>query len=359
MQRNNLTTMNISCNYLKQMFIKLNTDYYIKNGKSTCQTLKCGFCRKQGHNITNCKDDSIIDTILDSDFEMTKITNTTEMYLYLDAKPAIEIKALSVYTKIKLDTKHKNINNLITFYTTKNDNRRYINTQHLYDIQNGGSTVLNIFKNSDDIILQIQLLNDYTENSFVKTKQLLLLFNANLEKLSRDFGRLQQKYFILSYIIRFRAVVQETIHKLDLCIEEERISIQSRVLIMTQSHSVIWDIKCVLIDPNNNEDHKENIVDNQIIVDNLDNQTIVDNLDNQIIVDNECPICYETPDINNMCKMNCKHEYCVNCMNKYLNTCKNKVHPSCGLCRTKTETISMTNPQLYNEIATIVAKYTL
>jgi len=300
--------MNISCNYLKQMFSKLNTDYYNNNGKPSCKTLKCGFCRKLGHNITNCKDDSIIDTIMDADFEMAKISNKVEMNLYLNSKNALEINALTTYNKMKLDTKTENINKLISTYTTRNDNRRYSNTQHLYDIQNGVSNILNIFKNSDDMILQIQLLNDYTEISFARTKQTLQLFIVNLEKLYTEFGLLLQKHFILSYIMRFRSVVQETIHKLDLCIEEDRISFQSRILIMTQSHSVIWNIKCVL----------NCQIDNQTIVD------IVDNLDNQIIVDNECPICYETPDIKKMCKMNCSHKYCNNCMNKYLNTCKGK-----------------------------------
>jgi hypothetical protein len=338
--------MNISCNYLKQMFSKLNTDYYKINGKPTCKTLKCGFCRKLGHNITNCKDDSIIDTVMDADFEMAKISNNVEMNLYLNSKNALEINALTAYNKMKLDTKTENINKLISTYTTRNNSRRHSNTHHLYDIQNGVSNILNIFKNSDDMILQIQLLNDYTEISFARTKQTLHLFIVNLEKLYTEFGLLQQSYFILSYIMRFRAVVQETIHKLDLCIEEERISFQSRVLIMTQPNSVIWNINCVLIGTKNN----------------VDNQTIVDNpsiVDNQTIVDTECPICYETPNINNMCKMNCTHEYCVNCMNKYLNTCKNKVNPSCGLCRTQIETISMTNPQIYTEINTIVEKFTL
>jgi hypothetical protein len=63
---------------------------------------------------------------------------------------------------------------------------------------------------------------------------------------------------------------------------------------------------------------------------------------------NECPICYEEIDKNNVVKLTCKHTYCVACIKKYLDTKPNE--PCCSLCRTIFKEVNVSNIDAFNII---------
>lgn len=63
---------------------------------------------------------------------------------------------------------------------------------------------------------------------------------------------------------------------------------------------------------------------------------------------NECPICFDEINKNDVVKLTCKHTYCVACIKKYLET-KPK-EPCCSLCRKSFTEVNVSNIDAYNMI---------
>lgn len=63
---------------------------------------------------------------------------------------------------------------------------------------------------------------------------------------------------------------------------------------------------------------------------------------------NECPICFEEIDKNDVVKLTCKHTYCVACIKKYLETKPNE--PCCSLCRESIKEVNVSNMDAFNMI---------
>ncbi len=49
---------------------------------------------------------------------------------------------------------------------------------------------------------------------------------------------------------------------------------------------------------------------------------------------NECSICFEEYNIENICLTNCNHMFCINCIQTYHKTLHNKTQMQCPMCRT-------------------------
>jgi hypothetical protein len=55
---------------------------------------------------------------------------------------------------------------------------------------------------------------------------------------------------------------------------------------------------------------------------------------------NECSICFEEYNLENTCRTNCNHMFCVNCIQTYHKTLHNKTYMPCPMCRTSIVNVS-------------------
>jgi hypothetical protein len=66
----------------------------------------------------------------------------------------------------------------------------------------------------------------------------------------------------------------------------------------------------------------------------------------------ECPICYERFNSENIIKTKCNHHYCINCFNNYLNSLNEKcdISPCCCYCRNEIKSIYYKNNENFDKI---------
>jgi hypothetical protein len=66
----------------------------------------------------------------------------------------------------------------------------------------------------------------------------------------------------------------------------------------------------------------------------------------------ECPICYESFDSENIIKTKCNHNYCINCFDNYLKSVNEKIHtsPCCCYCRNEIKSIYYKNNKNFDKI---------
>lgn len=70
-----------------------------------------------------------------------------------------------------------------------------------------------------------------------------------------------------------------------------------------------------------------------------------------------CPICYENP---STIETNCHHSFCSPCVKKYFKSFNKKGDdtciPGCPMCRTKIETLTIPDSQVFNEFQSVYCK---
>ena len=321
--------MSINNYELINIFNRINARFYNKNNKITCSTNKCGFCRKPGHNISNCKDDRFVDINLEMYFEMIKLKDDRQMMEYLHTKSQIEIAAFTTYNNFTISTKIRNIDKLILYYRNKNQEQVIRNNRHLNNIENLISSSINLrIGVSADILEQMVKFVGQRNGSYHYFKRFLQL---QIRIMGNIYNNIKQTsliptHYIKMYIKQTITVCKETMLLLDRLIEQSNNAYEMGKRIAFLSS---WNINCIMdLDPCNQE--------------NPTDQT-----------EPECPICYEKIN-NNACKMNCSHEYCNNCMKTYLKkTCIDKI-PYCGLCRTQISAISFNIIETRNNINQII-----
>ena len=72
-----------------------------------------------------------------------------------------------------------------------------------------------------------------------------------------------------------------------------------------------------------------------------------------VIYDEYCAICFDSLQKNNVCTLNCHHNFCINCVKLYLiglykyQDDRNEYYPDCPLCRTYISCISIDDGESY------------
>jgi hypothetical protein len=71
----------------------------------------------------------------------------------------------------------------------------------------------------------------------------------------------------------------------------------------------------------------------------------------------DCPVCFETFHSNNLIKFNCNHYFCIDCVQGYVRTIQSTDQtPGCPMCREKITHVSMSQPNIYNDLSNTVCK---
>ena len=66
----------------------------------------------------------------------------------------------------------------------------------------------------------------------------------------------------------------------------------------------------------------------------------------ELNLEEECSICLDEKNKINMVTLNCQHKFCGSCISQTLKKYNQNNAPSCALCRTKIEFISVKNEEL-------------
>ena len=76
----------------------------------------------------------------------------------------------------------------------------------------------------------------------------------------------------------------------------------------------------------------------------------------QMVVE-ECPICYEKIISNKLVKMSCEHSFCLQCIQGCITSIQTTEQIFvCPMCRQQSNSITLSNPTIYNTIANTLYK---
>ena len=313
----------------------------VQKDNSVKRKLKCRYCKCEGHNITQCEDNSItmltngansmVDIYINniyvplenSQLEYIKIKKYVSDFFEKDDRDELAIQANQFNMKTSLPSYiHRSY--LISFYTKqiyKKIIAEGLNLMPIISFNTIPTLEYNMRLFAHGLIQRLRKRNHlsyYELNNFIKNhlKNTLIvrILDDNISiiferpTLNDIIQRLMTTLSIMNDDDELISIVQENLNQF---------SIQERIISKRQ-----WNIKLIT---NINELENNNELEKNI----------------------DCPICYDCCTNNNSITLNCKHSFCQDCIVNQFNVQANNKQPNCAICRTDIYELKNTNIQLF------------